>query len=93
MSALDGLDTRFTQIQAMFAACGHNLTDALISGRLDVAALRRCVFRCHACRAKDRCTALLADGPALAAPPSYCANGPIVSQLRLSQRVDTTRTR
>lgn len=93
MTVLDGFDMRFSQMTAMFAACGHDLPDALISGRLDGAALRRCVFRCYTCRFKDRCSALLASAPALEAPPSYCANSPVLSRLRLSEHAATAQER
>lgn len=70
-------------VNRMSATVGADFGEAVADGRLAAESLRSAVLRCSSCGQPDDCARwLAAHGQGADAPPGYCRNGELFSDLK-----------
>lgn len=69
-------------VDRMAQACGVDLEEAMLRGKMDIPELDDAVLRCTGCEHPDRCESWLASQSNVAgATPDYCRNADLFAVL------------
>ncbi len=81
MKTVDETSEYFWKVSKMGAASKVDLRAAMREGLLSEADVAAAVSQCQSCPEPEACRAWLRQGDPDSAPPAYCRNGPLWTEL------------